>query len=419
MDMPVACHLPNRTACFYPKLAFHADNGTAECAAAGRYTGKIWMMKAVNSKYNHAPAWQTATTTMQYSSYPAAFSAVCWYTGKSLFEQLGGSTPVGLLQTSVGGSPIEYWLPPEAHAPHSTENANACERDVPQCDNQYNDSFFFTDIVEQLTPYTLGSLVWDQAERDVKCPVATSAYACMQRLLIQTWRAAFKSPRAPFVAVQLPGYTGALNNGTGTYPGGVSAEMVFDMRLQQAAGTHSISNASYVATYDLSVPTSPYGSVHNVEKGPIGVRIATQLIAALRGVPVLEGPRATSAQASLCKSVAEGVKMWSTFTVTVAFEGGTAPFSAQGTKNCTSCCQGKHTLDFDVAAGDVWINATGGTVDPQTGAVQFDVEVPSGEKPTIVRYTAASIFPQCALKSAEGLPALPFALPISLVSDHK
>ena len=112
MDMPVACHLPNRTACFHPKLAFHADNGTAECAAAGRYAGKIWMMKAVNSKYNHVPAWQTATTAMQFNSYPAAFSAVCWYTGKSLFEQLGGSTPVGLLQTSVGGSPIEYWLPP-------------------------------------------------------------------------------------------------------------------------------------------------------------------------------------------------------------------------------------------------------------------------------------------------------------------
>ena len=50
MDMPVACHLPNKTACFFPKRAFHADNGTAECAAAGRYTDKIFMIKAVNSK---------------------------------------------------------------------------------------------------------------------------------------------------------------------------------------------------------------------------------------------------------------------------------------------------------------------------------------------------------------------------------
>jgi hypothetical protein len=33
--------------------------------------------------------------------------------------------------------------------------------------SRYNDSFFFTDIVEQIVPYTVGAFVWDQAERDV------------------------------------------------------------------------------------------------------------------------------------------------------------------------------------------------------------------------------------------------------------
>lgn len=37
-------------------------------------------------------------------------------------------------------------------------------------------------------------------------------------------------------AHRVTGYTGALNNGTGSYPGYISAEMVFNMRLQQAAG---------------------------------------------------------------------------------------------------------------------------------------------------------------------------------------
>ena len=80
---------------------------------------------------------------------------------------------MGLLQTSVGGSPIEYWLPPES-GEHPPLNVNRCERDVPQCDNQYNDSFFFTDIVEQIIPYSVGAFIWDQAERDVKCPVSTA-----------------------------------------------------------------------------------------------------------------------------------------------------------------------------------------------------------------------------------------------------
>jgi hypothetical protein len=38
----------------------------------------------------------------------------------------------------------------------------------------------------------------------------------------------------------------------------------------------------------------------------------------------------------------------------------------------------------------------------------------SAGRPQTVRYTAASIFPQCALRNAAGLPALPFKLAISV-----
>ena len=53
MDMPVGCKMQftNATKCFSPKLAFHADNGTAEIAAAARYSGKVWVIKAVQTKY--------------------------------------------------------------------------------------------------------------------------------------------------------------------------------------------------------------------------------------------------------------------------------------------------------------------------------------------------------------------------------
>jgi hypothetical protein len=236
MDMPVDCSLQNRSACFSPKLMFRADNGTAEVAASTRYTNKIWLLKVVQSKYEkrREPTWATASP-----STLASHSAVCWYSGKALFEGLGGQVPVGLMQASVGGSPIEYWLPAATKMP---VNTNACEADVPQCDNQFNDSSFFEDIVTQLIPHTFGALVWDQAERDVKCPVSTAAYACMQELLVTSWRKAFDSPDAAFVAVQLPGYTGALANGTGVYPGFITGEMVWAMRLQQARGAAAVAN---------------------------------------------------------------------------------------------------------------------------------------------------------------------------------
>ena len=82
---------------------------------------------------------------------------------------------------------------------------------------------------------------------------------------------------------------------------------------------------SFVATYDLSVPTSPYGSVHNVEKGPIGERIAAQLMQAFSGKPVWEGPHAIDAKAH------SGPFGSSWVNVTFA---GTPPFGIFPTKNC-------------------------------------------------------------------------------------
>ena len=70
-----------------------------------------------------------------------------------------------------------------------------------------------------------------------------------------------------FSQVQLPGYTATISNGTGSYPqlGGITAEMVFDMRLQQAAGAAApTANASYIVTYDLSCSDPvgcPYGAL--------------------------------------------------------------------------------------------------------------------------------------------------------------
>lgn len=389
------------------KPAFHADNGTAECAAAGRYSSSISIIKAVESKYPSKPRWQSVTPHNLGS-----FSAVCWYTGKALSDRFGGRVPVGLMLAAVGGSPIEYWLPPS-----SKPNINKCEVDRPQCDRMYNDSWFYTDIVSQYAPFTIGALVWDQAERDVKCPVSVAAYACMERELVSSWRDAFRTPHAPFVAVQLPGYTGALNNGTGSYSGYISAEMVHAMRLEQDVGTASLTNATAVPTYDKSCPHSPYGSVHNTEKGPIGERVAAQLYQMLRpNQPTIETPlRAVRATAKVASNGG--------YSVTVSFRGGSSPFVLGGTKNCTTCCDGSapagsaadgHTLDFDASAtgGDgPWVNSTGAVVDRGTGSVTFKVTLSS--RPALVRYTAASIFPQCALFNAERLPAMPFTIAVS------
>eukprot|EP00927_Polykrikos_kofoidii_P067790 TRINITY_DN63234_c0_g1_i1.p1 TRINITY_DN63234_c0_g1~~TRINITY_DN63234_c0_g1_i1.p1 ORF type:complete len:518 (-),score=104.51 TRINITY_DN63234_c0_g1_i1:233-1786(-) len=396
MDMPVV----NRKV-----GGFQADNGTAEAAAATRYTGGISLWKQVQSKYSNPAAWNAVSP----KALTDGFSALCWYIGKSHFERLGGAVPVGLLQASVGGSPIEYWL--------SAESLAKCEVDKPACDTQLPDSSFHDDQIVSLQPYTVGAIVWDQSERDLKCN-HIKAYACMQRELARSWRREFASLDVPFVAVQLPDYFDAKDPGApGVLGYGSVAEGVFEMRLAQETGLEGADPAAIVATYDqscndLAYPENcPFGSVHNVHKQEIGSRVAAQLARLMRGEAlVTEGPRAQAASA-------ESVGNSTGFSVTVRFKGGSMPFALLPARNCTQCCQGSFGTvakgDFDVSHdGATWVLGSGVRMSGEDGVV-FHAELPHTKPPTVVRYTAGSNFTQCALYNAEALPAMPFRIEVS------
>ena len=242
----------------------------------------------------------------------------------------------------------------------------------------------------------------------------------MEQYLISSWRELFNSSFA-FVGVQLAGYTAVMANGTGQFPGlSVTSEEVFKMRLQQEAGCSGVDGGCVVVpTYDFSCQTDnpavvhgnncPYGSVHQPDKPAIGKRIALQLYKQLLNPAtpaVVEGPRATHVTAP---------PMWTASgqTVTVSFSGGSPPFALAPTRNCTSCCDGSknrgHTVDFDASVdGVVWFNGTDATLG--AGATITFRVVGLASPPTVVRHTAASVWPQCAVYNAEKLPLLPFEM---------
>eukprot|EP00927_Polykrikos_kofoidii_P005757 TRINITY_DN12290_c0_g1_i1.p1 TRINITY_DN12290_c0_g1~~TRINITY_DN12290_c0_g1_i1.p1 ORF type:complete len:544 (+),score=69.68 TRINITY_DN12290_c0_g1_i1:84-1715(+) len=405
---------------------FTSENGTAEAAAAGRYTGKMWL---VTAQMQGGPKVWNGTGCGQRSppgcvnhlewnnanpATVAKFSAVCWYAGRSLFDRLKGKVPIGLIKGSVGGSPIEFWLPP-GHVNDST-----CGVDKPACDPKKIDSAFYGLYIEPFVPYTLGAVVWDQGERDVHCfyPATneTNRYPCMERELIKSWRQLFRSSFS-FVAVQLPGYLGDCDstfaNPNSSYFNCVPG--VFEMRLAQEAGTTGVTQASVVATYDLSCPFGttnkqpqcPFGTVHNVRKAPVGERVGAMLQKLIfpKVDIVSEGPRATRVIATPARAARET-------SVLVHFDGGSQPFYLKGTLHCAACCEpASHSFgDFDASAdgGTTWVNATGPPSLALDGAgVTFIVPL---SKVTHVRYTANQGFPQCAVYNQEGFPALPFIM---------
>lgn len=380
--------------------AFQADNGSAEAHAAGRYSGGIWLHR--QDRHSSDPAsWVQASPDALGVSKDGGFSAVCWYTGKDYFERLGGKVPVGLLQASVGGSPIEYWMPVESIA--------KCETDEPRCDTKWPDAAFYDTMVTALQPYTLGAIVWDQAERDHHCN-HISVYSCLLRELASSWRKAFQSPSAAFVVVQLPCYYDQRAPGSPGIPGfDTVAEGLFEMRLAQEAGLAKVEKSAIVATYDLSCNNEafpgncPWGSVHNPHKQAVGPRVAAQLEHLLQGAtPVAEGPRVQGA------SIVQSDGNASTFNVSLRFAGGTTPFALRSTRNCTLCCEGGAGGDFDASHdGVTWAPGCGSTL-RGGDTLEFQVRLPA--RPTHVRYTADTNFTQCALYNQESFPALPFHL---------
>eukprot|EP01043_Picozoa_sp_COSAG02_P030850 COSAG02_NODE_1989_length_10174_cov_12.502134_7_plen_332_part_00 len=91
---------------------FDMDNATAENAASVRYTGKIslharisqatWAAGSTPSR--DAPQLDSTTWYPVTPTYIKNFSAVCWLTGRDLFESMGGVVPVGLVVNSMVSS---------------------------------------------------------------------------------------------------------------------------------------------------------------------------------------------------------------------------------------------------------------------------------------------------------------------------
>jgi sialate O-acetylesterase len=93
-------------------------NGTEEIANAGNFP-KIRLFTAslipsatpVEELLGITESWSVASP--QSVNGPGYFSAVCWLYGREIQQALGGR-PIGLIATSWGGTPIEFWMPPAA-----------------------------------------------------------------------------------------------------------------------------------------------------------------------------------------------------------------------------------------------------------------------------------------------------------------
>ena len=106
------------------------------------------------------------------------FSATAFFFGREIHKEL--KVPVGLINSSVGGTPIEQWTGP-------TKSGG-----------------LYRSMIAPLVPYAIRGAIWYQGERNAKSNAA--AYAVSLPGLIRGWRTVWGQGEFPFYYVQLPNF---------------------------------------------------------------------------------------------------------------------------------------------------------------------------------------------------------------------
>ena len=254
-----------------------ALNATAEIAATDAF-GPMMRVFYVSESGQTSPQrdvgaavrWSRAGAASMGQSSWAGFSAQCWFTGRALFQALGGAVPFGLIESSVGGTAIRNWCPTSALAQCSQPLADPQYGPGP-----YEHSQLFNGMINGFGtgPTALRLVLWDQAESDSYPQSPIGYYSCQTIAQINSWRALLRPAAAvaqlgilPWVFLHLQPYTGS---------GPCCLE---DLRAQQL--TALMLPAVGVATaLDLGDPSSPYGNVHFQDKQSAGRRAAAAALA--------------------------------------------------------------------------------------------------------------------------------------------
>lgn len=140
---------------------------------------------------NCAGTWKNCTPDNLKS-----FSAVAYYFGKKLQKEL--NVPIGLINTSWGGTPAEVWTPKEVVESDAILKEAAAK--LPQTDWWPNTAGMnYNAMIAPITNFNIAGAIWYQGESNV--PTAAS-YTKLMNAMIDSWRKVWNK-EIPFYYVEI------------------------------------------------------------------------------------------------------------------------------------------------------------------------------------------------------------------------
>ena len=186
------------------------------------------------------------------------FSAIAYFFGKKLSDQLG--VPVGLINSSWGGSPAEVWLPSNLVEGNEKLRASAKKLNPTQPWSPVEPGVVFNAMINPLIPFRIAGAIWYQGESNTAAP---STYRDLMEQLITSWREKFQSD-LPFYYVQIAPYSG--------YDGDAGA-----LVREQQVKMLDIPKTGMVV---ISDHVDDVKDIHPQYKKPVGERLANVALAA-------------------------------------------------------------------------------------------------------------------------------------------
>jgi sialate O-acetylesterase len=179
------------------------------------------------------------------------FSAVGYFFGRRLQAEL--NVPVGLINSSWGGSPIEIWMREEVVNSNEILRTDAAKRIAEW--SPVKPGAAYNTMITPFLSMPIAGVIWYQGESNVDHP---DTYAMLMKNLIESWRADWKL-NFPFYYVQLA----PCHYNGGKYQAAL-------IREQQTKALQ-IFKTGMVVTTDLVKDTN---NIHPTNKQDVGLRLA-------------------------------------------------------------------------------------------------------------------------------------------------
>jgi len=302
----------------------------------------------------------------------APFSAAAFYFGKELHETL--HVPVGLVESSWGGQPVERFTPLSAYAGNAEFQVSTTRPAAPTLDGQHVGDIYQY-MIQPLIPYAIRGAIWYQGESNLIDGDAGPRYTDKMTAMINAWRAAWNEGDFSFYQVQLAPYYYTKRKDHVAHPPEALAEY-----WEAQAAVLKLPNTGLAATIDISEDPA---NIHPPDKWDVGHRLA--LLAMRHDY----GKSDTVDGGPMFKSVeVQGNKMRLTFS---NIGGGLVSADAQQLR------------EFEIAGSDGSFVSAGAEIYGDTIVVS-STQVTS---PVAVRY-AWHETPKTNLANKDGLPAFPF-----------